>query len=127
MISSLSGKRKSLSRRDGLKIAQRFNVGYEPPDDFSPEGTIELCRPFGTGEGFIDPALPLKRWAIVGCPFGTKAESCRSISNTITRKSGRGLPPSMTLARGFGALDECDSFWSAAVLCRFYSRSRTLV
>ena len=60
-----------------MKIAQRFNAGWSGLKSPSPGGTKEIwiweldfCRPSGTClPARLHPAL--KRWAILGCPFGT--------------------------------------------------------
>src|SRR5437660_4850860 len=69
-----------LSRRDLLRIARRFNAGKHRARHISPEGTtegwamrFELGRPIGTQDLLVsNPAL--KRWAIVGRPFGTATQ-----------------------------------------------------
>ena len=71
-----------LSRRDIMKIAQRFNAGFCDEIARSPGGTIEVFyRPSGTRLPFgLNPAL--KRWAIVGCPSGTNG--CPNIRKALT-------------------------------------------
>ncbi len=74
-----------LSRRDLLRIAQRFNVGWGSPYDlvFSPEGTVESRHRVSTVSGnsqpslsglgvFVVPDPTVKRWAIFGGPSGTE-------------------------------------------------------
>ena len=66
-----------VSRRDTVRIAQRFIAGYERRlYVLSPVGTTEgVGRPYGTWVS-SRPAFPaLKRWAIFGCPSGTPRNS----------------------------------------------------
>ena len=70
------GNSTLLSRREIVKIAQRFNAGLCRSNPPSPEGTkeswfpkLDFYRPFGTRLFCrLNPAL--KRWAIVECPSG---------------------------------------------------------
>ncbi len=71
------GNSAGMSRRDNVRIAQRFNAGWHGWIVPSPGATAEprignpvFCRPFGTQcHSCLHPAL--KRWAIFGCPSGT--------------------------------------------------------
>src|SRR6266700_570548 len=77
-----------LSRRDILRIARRFNAGKHPAWHTNPEGTAEewgvgldLSRPFGTRDLWAsNPAL--KRWVILGCPFGTAKQRSSHANKT---------------------------------------------
>ena len=88
-----SGSR--LSRRDSVKIAQRFNAGSRGWIPASPGGTTEtrrrppvFCRPSGTRfRRCRNPAL--KRWAIVGCPSGTTALNSRKALGLTRRRGAR--------------------------------------
>ena len=70
---------KFLSRRDNLRIAQRFSVGFHARENKVPKGRlIDLgTEPFSTvpsGLGHDSAPFPtLKRWAIVAYPFGINA------------------------------------------------------
>ena len=71
------GNSAFVSRRDKVRIAQRFNAGFRGGIRQSPEGTAEIrrryrtfFRPYGTCvPSRLNPAL--KRWAILECPSGT--------------------------------------------------------
>ena len=78
----LSKSRGALVPEAQMTIAQRFNAGLKATGGSSPAGTAEIIdwqfgRPCGTNEitSWFNPAL--KRWAIVGCPCGTKGSPRR--------------------------------------------------
>ena len=82
------GNSKSLSRRDMLRIAQRFSVGLSRRDEQVPKGRLSEVRSerlsaVPSGRGLPPRGSPtLKRWAIVECPFGTafwrlRGRNCR--------------------------------------------------
>ena len=82
------------SRRDRMKIARRFNAGNGAIDPQVPEGrpkrpagcsTFRSAVPTGLGLPFAaHPAL--KRWAIIGCPFGTGADSLARAKNSFQQR-----------------------------------------
>ncbi len=100
----------TLSRRDNVKIAQRFNAGSCGGMALSPGGTAEVfCRPSGTRfPSRLNPAL--KRWAIVGCPSGT---NCCSIIRKALSQTGAVLL--LTTTASFGAAPTLDHVFPVAV------------
>jgi hypothetical protein len=68
---AFGSSRGSLSRRDRLRIAQRFNQGAPAADSHRALFVgLNFSRPFGTWITGL-PFPTLKRWAIVVCPSGT--------------------------------------------------------
>ncbi len=87
---------KFLSRRDNLRIAQRFSVGFHARENKVPKGRlIDLgTEPFSTvpsGLGHDSAPFPtLKRWAIVAYPFGINALFSLLLSVLVTLLAGCG-------------------------------------
>jgi hypothetical protein len=79
------------SRRDEMRIAQRFSAGYWMMRNLSPKGTTEsgvgarFSRAFGTTV-VIDVNPALKHRAISGCPSGTL------FNNTFSRRLSKKFP-----------------------------------
>ncbi len=74
------GNSSRLSRRDTLKVAQRFNAGMSVQRNPVPKGRLK--NPARRVVSFVPPGLgallhsaipALKRWAIITCPSGTNS------------------------------------------------------
>jgi RND family efflux transporter MFP subunit len=97
---------KFLSRRDNLRIAQRFSVGCNAREDQVPKGRLIGLRktPFSAvPSGLICGGTPfprLKPWAIVTYPFGINALFSLFISGLLAFLVGCGKKHEPTAAAG---------------------------
>ncbi len=82
-----------------MKIARQFIAGNGARSRFSPGGTLDLLlayfsRPSGTGTLRSPEFPPMKRWAIVSGPSGTKnLPLCRAVQFFYSTNGANHISP----------------------------------
>ncbi len=78
-------------------IAQHFSAGIRSIEHLSPGGTTECSRASGRSASVVPPGLmrflvpanpAINRWAIVGCPYGTRGRTPTNAARRYPRLLG---------------------------------------
>ena len=91
--------RRNFAPEGHMIIAQHFSAGMRSTEDGSPGGTVECTHASGRSASAVPPGLmgflvlanpAINRWAIVGCPYGTRGLTTYSYTTRYATNGHQG-------------------------------------